>query len=141
MFDEACIDALIKRFKRVLGGHDHRPHTAVVVDMEAPARPVRATGRRVAPEPEYHDSGDGYRAPGHPGRSRSSPTSTPGCSGVDRVGVDESFFDLGGDSLSAMRAIAAINTALDTQLALPTLFDAPTVASLSQHRLPLTGRS
>ena len=33
--------------------------------------------------------------------------------GVERVGVDDSFFDLGGDSLSAMRLIAAINTSLD----------------------------
>jgi len=53
--------------------------------------------------------------------------------GVDRVGVDESFFDLGGDSLSAMRAIAAINTALDIHLAVPTFFDAPSVTSLSQQ--------
>ncbi|MGO9351054.1 MAG: phosphopantetheine-binding protein, partial [Mycobacterium sp.] len=53
--------------------------------------------------------------------------------GVDRVGVDESFFDLGGDSLSAMRAIAAINTALDTHLAVVTLFDAPSVRSFSQQ--------
>jgi acyl carrier protein len=53
--------------------------------------------------------------------------------GVDRVGVDESFFALGGDSLSAMRAIAAINTALDMHLAVLTLFDAPSVRSLSQH--------
>ena len=53
--------------------------------------------------------------------------------GVDRVGVDESFFDRGGDSLSAMRAVAAINTALDTHLAVRTLFDAPSVRSLSQQ--------
>jgi acyl carrier protein len=53
--------------------------------------------------------------------------------GVDHVAVDESFFDLGGDSLSAMRAIAAINTALGTQLAVPALFDTPSVASLSQQ--------
>ena len=33
--------------------------------------------------------------------------------GLERVGVDDSFFDLGGDSLLAMRVIAAINTALD----------------------------
>ena len=32
-----------------------------------------------------------------------------------------------------MRVIAAINTALDTQLAVRTLFDAPTVRSLSQQ--------
>ena len=53
--------------------------------------------------------------------------------GVDRVGVDESFFDLGGDSLSAMRAVAAINTALDTNLAVTTIFDAPSVRSLSEQ--------
>ena len=53
--------------------------------------------------------------------------------GVDRVGLDDSFFDLGGDSLSAMRVIAAINTSLDAGLAVRTLFDAPSVRSLSQQ--------
>ena len=45
--------------------------------------------------------------------------------------MDDSFFDLGGDSLLAMRVIAAINTALDAGLAVRTLFDAPTVAQLA----------
>jgi acyl carrier protein len=30
--------------------------------------------------------------------------------GVDRVGLDDDFFALAGDSLSAMRLIAAINS-------------------------------
>ncbi|ORB11408.1 hypothetical protein BST36_30435, partial [Mycolicibacterium moriokaense] len=51
--------------------------------------------------------------------------------GVDRVGVDDSFFDLGGDSISAMRVIAAVNTALDAQFAVRTLFETPTVAGLA----------
>ena len=51
--------------------------------------------------------------------------------GVDRVGVDESFFDLGGDSLAAMRVIAAVNAALDVNLPIGTLFNAPTITELA----------
>ena len=51
--------------------------------------------------------------------------------GLERVGVDDSFFDLGGDSLSAMRVIAAVNTGLDAGLAVRTVFEAPTVARLA----------
>lgn len=53
--------------------------------------------------------------------------------GIERVGVDDSFFDLGGDSLSAMRVIAAINAALDVHLPVRTMFYAPSVRSLSEQ--------
>jgi hypothetical protein len=53
--------------------------------------------------------------------------------GVDRVGLDDSFFVLGGDSLSAMRAVAAINAATGSRLGVATLFDAPTVGMLSER--------
>ena len=62
----------------------------------------------------------------------------------NRVGINESFFDLGGDSLSAMRATTAINGALDTHLTLPTLINAPTIKDLSRqlntHVNPTTDR-
>ncbi|NOQ00312.1 phosphopantetheine-binding protein, partial [Mycolicibacterium fortuitum] len=51
--------------------------------------------------------------------------------GLERVGVDDSFFDLGGDSLSAMRLLAAVNSHLDVDMGVRTLFDAPTVAQLA----------
>ncbi|WP_142277824.1 thioester reductase domain-containing protein, partial [Mycobacterium avium] len=50
-----------------------------------------------------------------------------------RVGVQESFFDLGGDSLSAMRLVAAIYNALDIHLPVRAVFEAPSVRSLSQR--------
>ncbi|WP_231984389.1 thioesterase domain-containing protein, partial [Mycobacterium sp. E342] len=54
---------------------------------------------------------------------------------LDRIGIDDSYFDLGGDSLSAIRLIAAINTSLDADLPVRTIFEAPTVTSLSQRLL------
>jgi thioesterase domain-containing protein/acyl carrier protein len=53
--------------------------------------------------------------------------------GIERVGIDDSFFDLGGDSLSAMRVIAAVNAALDIHLPVRTMFYAPSVRSLTEQ--------
>ena len=85
-----------------------------------------------SPAPEHHGNGGDYRAPTTLVEQILAGICA-GVLGVDRVGVDESFFHLGGDSLSAMRAVAAINTALDTNLAVTAIFDAPSVRSLSQQ--------
>ena len=84
------------------------------------------------PAPQDHDTDGGDRAPATPVEQILADIYAQ-VLGLSHVGVDESFFDLGGDSLSAMRVIAAINTALDTQLALPTLLDTPSIANLTQQ--------
>jgi non-ribosomal peptide synthase protein (TIGR01720 family) len=105
---------------------------AVVVVETLPLTVNGKLDTRALPAPEYQDAGGGYRAPATLVEQILAGIYAQ-VLGLERVGVDESFFDRGGDSLSAMRVIAAINTALDIHLAVRTLFDAPSVRSLSQQ--------
>ncbi|EON33170.1 Non-ribosomal peptide synthetase modules-related protein [Gordonia terrae C-6] len=51
--------------------------------------------------------------------------------GVDRVSVTQSFFDLGGNSLSAARVAARVADLLDVDVSVGDLFDAPSVRDLA----------
>ncbi|MDH3024096.1 amino acid adenylation domain-containing protein [Gordonia alkanivorans] len=51
--------------------------------------------------------------------------------GTDRVSVTQSFFDLGGNSLSAARVAARVADLLDVDVSVGDLFDAPSVRELA----------
>ncbi|WP_156747258.1 amino acid adenylation domain-containing protein, partial [Mycobacterium sp. E2462] len=105
------------------------PAALVVID----ALPLTVNGKldtRALPVPAYRDAD--YRAPGTD-LERLLAEAYAEVLGLDRVGLDDSFFDLGGDSLSAMRLIATLNKTLGAHLTVRTLFSAPTVAGLRER--------
>ncbi|WP_304117836.1 non-ribosomal peptide synthetase, partial [Mycolicibacterium bacteremicum] len=105
------------------------PSAVTVVD----ALPLTVSGKldvRALPEPDY--TGAPHRAPESIAEQVLAGIFAR-VLGIGAVGVDDSFFDLGGDSLSSMRLIAEINTALEVDLPVRAVFEAPTVAQLAQR--------
>ncbi|BBX12044.1 hypothetical protein MNVM_11250 [Mycobacterium novum] len=100
--------------------------------MAVETLPLTANGkldRRALPDPEFISTA-AYRAP-RDHRERVLAALFSEILEVSRVGIDDSFFDLGGHSLSAMRLLARIRTELDTEIPVSVLFEAPTVAQLA----------
>lgn len=96
--------------------------------------PLTANGkldRDAMPEPDF-DAAATYRAPRTP-REEALCAIFAAVLEVPRIGIDDSFFDLGGQSLQAMRLLARIRSELGVDLLINVLFDVPTVAGLASY--------
>ncbi len=53
--------------------------------------------------------------------------------GIEGIGIDDDFFELGGNSLLGIQIVSHIRDAFQISLSLQTLFDEPTVAGLANY--------
>ncbi|MFF5617045.1 non-ribosomal peptide synthase/polyketide synthase [Streptomyces albidoflavus] len=86
--------------------------------------------RRALPAPEFAPAGTAYTEP-RTATERALCAIWAEVLGADRVGVDDDFFGLGGDSISSLKVTSRARTALGTHLSPRALFDHPTVARLA----------
>jgi acyl carrier protein len=103
------------------------------VQLDAfPTTPNRKLDRRALPAPESirPDLERSYRAPETPVEEALAAIWSE-VLGVDRVGVDDDFFDLGGHSLLAVKMLARVEQSLAVDLVLPTIFEHSTVRELA----------
>ncbi|GAB4583083.1 hypothetical protein Ntsu_09150 [Nocardia sp. IFM 10818] len=102
--------------------------TAITVLDKLPLTPVGKVDRRALPEPVL--TVREFRAP--EGELEIAVARVfAEVLGLDRIGADDDFFALGGNSLLATQVVARLGAALNTRVAVRALFEASTVAALA----------
>jgi len=99
------------------------------------ALPLTRNGKldaRALPAPDAGGLADGYVAPRTPLEAALAGIWAELLE-VERVGVEDNFFDLGGHSLLAIQVMTRVREACGAELPLRALFDLPTVAKLAER--------
>ncbi|MEV0296671.1 amino acid adenylation domain-containing protein, partial [Nocardia sp. NPDC050710] len=103
--------------------------------MVLAAFPLNTSGkldRKALPEPVFSADVAGFRAP----RTQAEQIVAGIFADVlsqERIGIDDNFFDLGGNSLVATQVVSRIGAAFGTQIGVRTLFETPTVAGIASR--------
>jgi amino acid adenylation domain-containing protein len=117
----------VRRFAAELLPEFMVPSAVMLLDR-LPLMPNGKLDRAALPEPEY--TGTAYRGP-RTAREEALARLFAEVLGVDRVGIDDSFFALGGHSLLATRLISRVRADLGMEIPIRKIFDLPTVAALA----------
>ncbi len=105
------------------------PSQIIVLD-DVPLTPIGKLDRRALPEPELVITYREFRAPTTP-IEETVATVFADVLGLQVVGLDDDFFELGGNSLLATQVVSRLGVALDAQVPVRALFESTTVAALA----------
>ncbi len=106
---------------------------SAVISMEA--LPLNANGkldRKALPDPDTSQRKGRFVKPGTE-TERKLAEIWQEILKLDRIGVNDSFFDLGGHSLSIVQAQGKIKEVFDKELSVVALFQYPTISTLAAH--------
>jgi aspartate racemase len=120
--------ALIAALKKSLP--DYLVPSAIIALPALPRTPNGKLDRNALPAPYSTKPTDSFVAPQTPLEEKIAAIWTD-VLGVERVGMTDNFFDLGGHSLLGLRLVNQLREALGANLALAIVFEAPTAARMA----------
>src|ERR1700674_1566330 len=111
---------------------DYMIPTAFITLDELPIGPNGKVDRNALPAPDDKNimRDENFLDPRTPTEQRIASIVTP-LLGLERVGINDNFFLLGGNSLLGTQVIARVRGAFGVELSLLSLFDNPTVAGIA----------
>ncbi|MFH5211842.1 amino acid adenylation domain-containing protein [Antrihabitans sp. NCIMB 15449] len=124
------VDRLRESVAAVLPGY--MVPAAIVVLESIPLTPVGKLDTKALPAPDFSNRARIIRAPRTP-LEESVAAAFADVLGLDEVGIDESFFDLGGTSLIATRVVDVLGSALGLAVPVMWIFNDPTVEALARR--------
>ncbi|MEV5392256.1 amino acid adenylation domain-containing protein, partial [Nocardia farcinica] len=129
--DDLSAAAVLDVLRDRLPGYMVPAHLVVLAEM--PLTTVGKLDRAALPRPEFTAATTAYRAPREGAETVLATLIADLLGGGVRVGADDDFFALGGNSLLAMRLVARAASALGVDLTVREVFEAPTVAQLAER--------